>query len=382
MAQGVGLVSLLWLWLSRTEAVLKRLFSGLIGSLCLISIAPYVVNLKESNINIAIALLLMAFFWLPVIYWRLIHHLTAAAPQESQNYRKHVFFPVLVSLISAWLFLLPEERSRLLFLQEEANLSTTDTVLLVTVFLLFLSWLIFSLFYVIKIARRMSGYRQRLPELFSNLSGKDLRWVDWQGALLLFAWLAVSLGYADIFGQTRFLSLLTGSLLLLLLMLVIAIWGITQSPVFASVSPLQIPLEVLVNTEDVNDNNPASTGGRYQNSALTEKDIAAYKQKLVKQMAQDIYLDPELTMPKLASQAGVPAIYVSQTLSEAFNCNFYQFINGYRIRYAQKALRETDNNVLNIALASGFNTRSAFYNAFKQITGVTPSQYRLKQQSS
>ncbi|WP_338290322.1 AraC family transcriptional regulator [Planctobacterium marinum] len=381
MTQGIGLVALLWLWLGSTDIALKRLFSLLIASLLLISIAPYLENSKESNINIAIALLLIAFFWLPVIYWRLIHYLTTTVSNQNQWGTKHNIFPGLVTILAGWLMLLPEERSRALFVLEDAHLSISETILLVSVFLLFLGWLFFSLYYVVKITQRLVWYRRQLPKLFSNFTGKDLRWVDWQGGLLLLAWVTVALGYSDVFGQTRFLSLLTGSLLLMLLLLVIAIWGISQSPAFASITSLQVPLQALITKDAAAPGEDEDKTRRYQNSALTEKDIEVYKHKLLEQMERDIYLDPELSMPKLARSAGVPANYVSQTINEAFNCNFYQLINAYRIRFAQKVLRESNDNILNVALASGFNTRSAFYNAFKQNTGLTPSQYRLKQQS-
>jgi methylphosphotriester-DNA--protein-cysteine methyltransferase len=43
---------------------------------------------------------------------------------------------------------------------------------------------------------------------------------------------------------------------------------------------------------------------------------------------------------------------------------------------AKKPLRETDMNILQIALGCGFESPSNFYKRFKEHTGVTPAQYR------
>ena len=71
-----------------------------------------------------------------------------------------------------------------------------------------------------------------------------------------------------------------------------------------------------------------------------------------------------------------PSQYVSQTLSQQLGTTFFDFINGARIDDAKQMLVDTDESVLDIALTIGFNSRSSFYKAFKQFTGVTPSQYR------
>lgn len=59
--------------------------------------------------------------------------------------------------------------------------------------------------------------------------------------------------------------------------------------------------------------------------------------------------------------------------------NFYNFINKYRIEEVKKKLSEDnskENNILTIALETGFNSKSTFNTVFKKIEGVTPSEYR------
>ena len=49
----------------------------------------------------------------------------------------------------------------------------------------------------------------------------------------------------------------------------------------------------------------------------------------------------------------------------------------FRVNDAIKALKnEPNKTILAIALDVGFNSNSAFYTAFKKVTGKSPSDYR------
>ncbi|MGI9281209.1 MAG: helix-turn-helix domain-containing protein [Endozoicomonas sp.] len=59
--------------------------------------------------------------------------------------------------------------------------------------------------------------------------------------------------------------------------------------------------------------------------------------------------------------------------------NFNDFLNGYRIHEACQRLSKPEEStipVLTIALDTGFRSLSAFNRAFKERTGITPTQYR------
>ena len=65
---------------------------------------------------------------------------------------------------------------------------------------------------------------------------------------------------------------------------------------------------------------------------------------------------------------------------------FNRFINGYRINEAIRLLMDPGFNGLSvegIASSVGFISKSAFYSAFRKITGLTPVEYRkLKKEKS
>ena len=54
-----------------------------------------------------------------------------------------------------------------------------------------------------------------------------------------------------------------------------------------------------------------------------------------------------------------------------------QLITQARIQLASRLLQETADSVAEIALACGYCDHSAFTRAFREATGVTPSQFRV-----
>jgi AraC-like DNA-binding protein len=92
------------------------------------------------------------------------------------------------------------------------------------------------------------------------------------------------------------------------------------------------------------------------------------------------FLDPELTVRKLAEQVGWSPRQLSEVINSVDSQTFSQKINSLRVGEAQKLMGSPDMlPMLDIAMRSGFNSKSAFNLMFKRITGVTPSQYRQKQ---
>lgn len=93
--------------------------------------------------------------------------------------------------------------------------------------------------------------------------------------------------------------------------------------------------------------------------------------------SEQVFLDSYLNLDKLAEKLAAHPNNLSRTINETFRKTFFELINGYRIAYCKNLLaQEPYQSVLDIAYASGFNSKSAFYSAFKNETGLTPVQYR------
>ena len=68
---------------------------------------------------------------------------------------------------------------------------------------------------------------------------------------------------------------------------------------------------------------------------------------------------------------------MSQVISQDLNTSFYELVSGYRIGEAKRLLHAApQETVLEIAMNVGFNSKSAFHNAFRRCTGLTPSEFR------
>lgn len=88
------------------------------------------------------------------------------------------------------------------------------------------------------------------------------------------------------------------------------------------------------------------------------------------------YLDPELSVSRLARQTGMSVKDLSAQINQRHGVHFFDFINRYRVEHAKALLVETDQTVTEIFLGSGFNTKSSFNTAFRRHCGTTPSAYR------
>lgn len=124
---------------------------------------------------------------------------------------------------------------------------------------------------------------------------------------------------------------------------------------------------------------PATTGPRYQRSGIDPAQCAAIAAELGRLVqAERLYADPGFDLAGLSARSGWPANHVSQALNQGLGQNFAEFVNAFRIAAATASLADAEDtrSVLDIALASGFGSKSTFNTVFKRMTGQTPRAYR------
>jgi AraC-like DNA-binding protein len=95
------------------------------------------------------------------------------------------------------------------------------------------------------------------------------------------------------------------------------------------------------------------------------------------------YLEPELTLEQLASKLSLKPRVLSQAINEILGQNFYDFINRYRIEEASRLLTNPSDEkitILEVLYEVGFNSKSSFNTLFKKYTGLTPTEFRKKQE--
>ncbi len=116
---------------------------------------------------------------------------------------------------------------------------------------------------------------------------------------------------------------------------------------------------------------------------LSVEQVANLSVQLSNLMENDkLFLDNDLNLPMVAEKLSISIHEASFLINETTKDNFYNFINKYRVDEAKKLLASTkmeELNILGIAFASGFNSKTTFNTTFKRMVGISPSQYSKEQ---
>jgi len=126
--------------------------------------------------------------------------------------------------------------------------------------------------------------------------------------------------------------------------------------------------------------------GKYERYALSMEAAQHYQIALMEIMQEkQLYLDGELTLIGLAEAAGLTTHQVSQVINGQMNQNFFSFVNNYRIQLAKRMLLDPKTSampIVELAIEVGFQSKSAFYDSFKRVTNMTPTQFKKTGQAS
>ncbi len=99
---------------------------------------------------------------------------------------------------------------------------------------------------------------------------------------------------------------------------------------------------------------------------------------LISQAVQNIkanYMN-KITLEKLADYLHINPSYLSKLFKKEMNMNFSDYLNKVRIDKSKELLSDTDMNILDIALYTGYEDQSYFTKVFKKYTETTPNRYR------
>ena len=119
---------------------------------------------------------------------------------------------------------------------------------------------------------------------------------------------------------------------------------------------------------------------KYKSTTISQSQSEDIKTRLSNCMeSKKVYLDPELTLKKLAQQLEIKPHQLSQVINDKFQQSFSDFVNGYRLEEAKRKLKNPKLNHLKIAAIayeSGFNSLATFNTLFKKKEKITPSEFR------
>lgn len=126
------------------------------------------------------------------------------------------------------------------------------------------------------------------------------------------------------------------------------------------------------NFEDLSEN----TIRKYAKSSLSDSsELFEQIRAIVKE--EELYLDFDLKLNTVAEKLNKSIHHISQAINQNAQMSFPDFINSFRIEEAKNKLIEPKpDTIFTISLDVGFNSKAAFYSAFKKSTNMTPTEFK------
>lgn len=119
---------------------------------------------------------------------------------------------------------------------------------------------------------------------------------------------------------------------------------------------------------------------KYAGSSLSQSDLKAFMNNLRNHMKEnERFLDSELSINDLSNELNIPSKTLSQVINEGYSCNFFDFVNRFRVEAAKSLFKNQVDKKLTIQEVmydTGFNSKSSFNTAFKKFTNLTPTQFK------
>ena len=95
---------------------------------------------------------------------------------------------------------------------------------------------------------------------------------------------------------------------------------------------------------------------------------------------EHFYLNSGLKMSDVATMLGCNRNTLSACINNLRHCSFSQFVNTYRVEHAKQLLSQPDTHASEVWMESGFANETTFFRTFKAIVGMTPSEWKSRNQ--
>jgi len=120
--------------------------------------------------------------------------------------------------------------------------------------------------------------------------------------------------------------------------------------------------------------------GKYRKSSLTEAGKLIILNNIILEFeTRQYFADNLASLSELAKKIGDSPHHVSQVINEKLNKSFFELLASYRVEKAKIIIAEDKENKLTVEEISelvGYNSKTAFNNAFKKLSWKTPSEFR------
>jgi AraC-like DNA-binding protein len=329
--------------------------------------------------------------------WPLMFMYVKKMSEEEFVFRKrnllHFLPAFLVFILQLVLFFtLSAENRELLFkprelISEVEGLQNFLSVYYISILLLLIQVLVYS----VAMLRKLIMHNRNILKQYSYKEKISLNWLF---AFVILYLIYYSFEFSTYIFPSLEVSELTYFSIVSLHIFIVGIWGLRQKDIYASSRDWHIgerlqrivkkDTPVSVEKKDKELETIIVSGQDKKQTLLSDSQKEELSRKITEVViANKLYLNPELSLEDLAAKLFLHKNYVSYVINDVFKMNFYNYINRYRIEEAKKMLldKSYDNlSIEGIAKSCGYKSRNVFYPVFKKFEGITPLEYKKKNQ--
>ena len=207
-------------------------------------------------------------------------------------------------------------------------------------------------------------YRINLKNEYSTLTRQiTLGWLLFVIIYYMsFMIVAYTLGIIHVITHEYMYSILVTFSLLMTLIYIFSFYGLLQERIYPVGN---------------GDDNKSET---YKNPRLEPEEKRKIRKALEDYFEKDKpYFDSRLTITMVSKKLDIPRHKLTEVLNTDIGKNFYRFVNEYRVEEVKKMLSDPayhHYSIEAIGYECGFNSKSAFFSVFKDLTGMTPAQFQ------
>ncbi len=257
--------------------------------------------------------------------------------------------------------------------------------------------MVFYIVVALLIIYKTWGYQKILNQSHSSHNTSNLRWIIYICVFLVIYLLCFF--YLEFqYNRTLYLSLITSNIIFIYL---ISILGIKQKHLEIEASDEPIPFESAVlrpnktsssgGKEMIRDNNlntASAPAQEHTESSVcqeegqenkSDQNVSLFNYLDNKIKEEKDFLDPEVNVFKLSRKFRLNSRRFSEIIKKQTGKSFRVYINTLRVNYAKSLIQNPNNDhltMVSIGYDSGFQSKSAYYSSFKDVTNLTPIEFK------
>ncbi len=112
------------------------------------------------------------------------------------------------------------------------------------------------------------------------------------------------------------------------------------------------------------------------NTTYHNSDRVELVKKIKSYITEDI--TKHYTIGQLSECFGVSEATIKKCFKEVYGMTIYSYLRHYRLQVSRGMLRDRDRSITDIALGIGYENPNKYTSSFKEVYGMTPSEFRKK----